>query len=257
VIRKRSKLSLWKLHTSTVLIHSFWIKNLLFIGLLLSLGGSFLLLILEPHTLPMTTVHIEGHLINTNPQVLQTIVSEVARGGFFSIDLMRVRLKILKLPWIIDAQIYRQWPNTLLIKVQERQAIARWQNKALVDGNGNLFIVPKELFQGKTRKRNLNLPRFFGPPGSVGKILEYYTQLAPLMQAYGFSIHEFGYNARQAWYMVLDNGIKFQLGRGDKKTRLQRFIKIHQNLLSTQKLLPVYVDLRYTNGIAVLHALAD
>ncbi|MDM8561937.1 cell division protein FtsQ/DivIB [Candidatus Marithioploca araucensis] len=209
-------------------------------------------MILEPHTLPMTTVRIEGHLINTDPQVLQTIVSQVAKGGFFSIDMTTVRLAVLKFPWIKDVQIHRQWPNTLLIQVQERQVIAQWQNKALVDDEGYLFNVPLK------RKGDLGLPQFYGPPNSVGKILERYNQLAPLVNAYGFSIHEFGYNARQTWYMVLDNGIKLRLSRYDKKnTRLQRFIKVYHRLLSTQKLPPVYVDLRYTNGIAVLHALAD
>ncbi len=256
----RTKVSLWQRYAPTmVLTHLFWLKNVLFLFLLLSLLGSFLLVILDPHTLPLTVVRIEGHLINTDQKDLQALVSQVVSGGFLNVDLAAVQRAVLTLPFLKDAQVQRQWPDTLLIQVQERQAVARWEDLALVDEQGNLFIGPplREKGKGEIKQGSWGLPRFAGPLGSVGEVLKHYNRVYPLVQDAGLQIHEFGRNARSTWYMVLDNGMKLQLGRGDSDARVQRFLKVHRRMLTAQKSPPLHVDLRYTNGIAVQTALAE
>lgn len=223
-----------------------WLEKVLFIGLLLSLIASFLLIILDPNTLPITTVQIEG-LINTEPRTLQKRISSVAIGGFFDINLIIVRLSILPLPWIKNVQIYKQWPDTLRIQVQEHTAVA-WMNKSLIDNEGNKLY-------GRYSPL-MDLPRFTGSLDKVGDILKQYNQLAPLVQAAGLQqIQEFGYNARKTWYMLLNNNMKLNLGRSENKSRLQRFLKIYHRLKtpSLNKIgdKTVLIDLRYTNGIAV------
>jgi cell division protein FtsQ len=222
-----------------------WLEKVLFISLLLSLIASFLLIMLDQNTLPITTVRIEG-IVNTDPQALQKRVSSVAVGGFFEIDLTMLRLNILPLPWIKEVQIRSQWPDTLLIQVQEYTAVA-WMNKSLIDNEGNKLTV--------NRYPLMDLPRFTGPLDKADDILKHYNQLAPLVQAAGLHIKEFGYNARKTWYMLLNNNMKLNLGRGETKTRFQRFLKIYHRLKtpSLNKIgdKAVLIDLRYTNGIAV------
>ena len=119
-------LSLWLCNASMV----FLFNNMLFMGLLLSLLGRFLLLMFNPHTLPITAVRIEGDLIKTDPQVLIVTRSQVARGGFFSINLTAARLAVLA--WMKDVRVL--WPDTLVIPA--RQAVARWQDKLVRYNNG-------------------------------------------------------------------------------------------------------------------------
>ncbi|EDN65613.1 Cell division protein FtsQ [Beggiatoa sp. PS] len=102
----------------------------------------------------------------------------------------------------------------------------------------------------------MELPHFMGPPGWVGEVLKSYNQLAPLLQKKGLYIHELGCDARLAWYMVLNNGMTLKLGRGDSKTKLMRFIKFYNYLVTqksrlSQKNPVLLMDLRYTNGLAV------
>jgi len=228
-------------------------------SLLLSLMGGFGLIMLDPHTLPIKTVRIDGHLINTNPQILQTMLSQVAKGGFFDIDLTKVRLSILTLPWVKNVQIHKQWPDTLIIQIQEHIVVAWWMNKALVDIEGNLFFsYPKiQARSDSVIYKFMDLPLFTGPLNSLKDILKRYNQLAPLVSTAGLQIQEFGCNARKAWYMVLNNGMKLKLGRGDSQTRLQRFFKVYQRLvMSSGNWESLLMDLRYTNGIAVQTVLA-
>lgn len=221
-------------------------EKVLFISLLLSLSASFLLIMRDPSTLPITTVRIEG-IINTEPRSLQKRLSSVAVGGFFEIDLTMVRLNILPLPWIKEVQIRKRWPDTLLIQVQEHTAVAWWMNKSLIDNEGLQLAV--------SRYPLMDLPQFTGPLDKADDILKHYNQLAPLVQAAGLQIQEFGYNVRKTWYMLLNNNMKLNLGRGESKTRLQRFLKAYHRLKtpSLNKIgdKTVLIDLRYTNGIAV------
>lgn len=265
-VRKNPKLLLWQRYTPTLLFHHlWWLKNMLFVGLLFSFVGSILFFLFDPHTLPVTTVQIEGHLQQTDPKILQMLVSQVAIGNFLNINPTVIRRTVVTLPWIKDAQIFRQWPNTLRIRIQEYQAVAWWNKQAFVDELGHLFTKP---FLSEKRRhnhlptirnektKNLKLPWFMGPPKRVGEVLKRYRQLAPLLQKKGLHIHELGCNARLAWYLVLDNGMKLKLGRNESKTKVQRFLNIY-NRLAMQLRKPsgknsvLHVDLRYTNGLAV------
>ncbi len=213
------------------LIHFQRLKNVLFLGLLLSFLSSFSLFILDPHTLPMTTVQITGNLINTDQKVLQSLVSQVAKGGFFEINPAQIQKTVLTMPWIKNVQVHKQWPNTLNIQIHERIAVARWQELTIVDDDGQLFAVSPEMDKEPSGQGNLKLPRFTGPPDSVGEIFERYNQLVPRIASAGLKIHELGCNARKAWYMILDNGMKLRLGSGESEIQLQRFLKVHNYLI--------------------------
>ena len=226
--------------------------KLLLIALSLSLFGGLLLLFFAPHTLPITNIRVEEHLVNTNPQALQATLSQVAQGSFFSVDLTAVQLAVLTLPWVKEAKVQRQWPDTLILKIQERQAIARWQAQTLVDKEGHLFTVPQS-----SVTKSMNLPILSGPVGSAAQVFKHYQFLSPLVQAVGLQIQKLSLSVRLAWQINLDNGIKLMFGRDDSELRIRRFLKVYRRLLKTPKSRPVFVDLRYTNGMAVQMALAE
>jgi len=268
----------WERLPTTTLTPLFWVKNILIIGLSLSLTGTLLLWLLEPHTLPLTKVQIEGTLINIDPQDLQAVVSRVTLGGLLSLDVAAVRRVLLSIPWIQDVRIYRRWPDTLLIQIQEREAVASWYDKAIVDPKGHLFVVPTHWLKNRPvkGKDGSDLPRFKGPSGSVKLILERYYPLTKLIQSAGLKIKELGYDSRQAWYMVLNQGIHLQLGRGDSEAQVQRFLQVYQRIITpfaslcakaetrsplcqnpSENNLITQIDLRYTNGVAVRKPLVE
>jgi cell division protein FtsQ len=250
---------------------------MLIIGLSLSLTGTLLLWLLEPHTLPLTQVQIEGNLINIDPQDLQAIVARITKGGLLSLDVAAVRRVLLSVPWIQAVRIYRRWPDTLLIQIQEREAVAYWYDKAIVDSKGYLFVVPTRWLKNKPRdKAGSYLPRFKGPTGSAKRILQHYYSLKQLIQSAGLKIIEFSYDSRQAWHLLLNHGLHLQLGRGNIELRVQRFLQVYQHIMTPSAslsataatILPLgqlprednlitQVDLRYTNGIAVRTTLAE
>ncbi|MDY6993781.1 MAG: FtsQ-type POTRA domain-containing protein, partial [Pseudomonadota bacterium] len=197
-------------------------------------------------TLPIKLIRIEGQHY-TSPQQLKALVSGI-QGGGFSIDLMQLETRLLNLPWITTLQIHRQWPATLVIQIQERQPLARWQSPstpsvtealALVDTEGQLFTIPfkqKALEeQPLTYAHVFKLPLFNGLSSNLDNIFLYYQKINTLLSALDLSIQELGCNARRAWYIVLTNGIKLLLGAQDSYTSLQRFTQTYPHILETQK----------------------
>ncbi|NJO16499.1 MAG: FtsQ-type POTRA domain-containing protein [Thioploca sp.] len=277
-LTQRQRLLGWKRFKTTILTPLFWIKNMLIIGLSLSLVATLLLWLFEPHTLPLTRVQIEGTLINVDPQNLQAIVSQVTKGGLLSLDVASVRRVLLSVPWIQDVRIYRHWPDTLFVQIWEREAVAYWHDKAIVDPKGHLFVVPPRWISNRKikDKAGSDLPRFKGPSGSAKLILERYYPLKKIIQLAGLKIEELGCDNRQSWYMVLNQGLHLQLGRGNNETRVQRFLQVYHRIitpltalcLKAESISPLcqqtsgdnlmtQIDLRYPNGIAVRKPLAE
>jgi cell division protein FtsQ len=225
-----------------------------------------MLWILDPHTLPLTKVQIEGKLIYTPPQYLKALIGYKAKGGFFNIDLQAIRLALLNLPWIKEVTIYRRWPNTILIALRERQFVAYWREDNLVDTEGDLLataalpiIQPSHTEPNAQSFTQLKLPRFYAPSREyLQELLSNYNILNRLTQKAGLTIRELGCDSRQSWYLLLEQRIKLWLGHDHLDDRLQRFLKIRHRLIipcqspcDPRKNFITYIDLRYTHGMAV------
>ena len=68
----------------------------------------------------------------------------------------------------------------------------------------------------------------------------------------GLEIGELSLDRRGAWSMQLSNGTRVQLGRESARERLQRLLVSWDSLMLEEAAPPQDVDLRYTNGFAVL-----
>ncbi|WP_448580259.1 cell division protein FtsQ/DivIB [Thermaurantiacus sp.] len=68
------------------------------------------------------------------------VYDAVLSGGSDALILVRpadVRARLLELPWVLDADVRRRWPDTLVVRIVERQPIAIWQaggRYRLIDG---------------------------------------------------------------------------------------------------------------------------
>lgn len=233
----------------------FWLKNLLFIGIIVGLLSGFLVWLFDPSTLPITTVQVEGNS-KTSPEALQAAITTYTVGGFFNLEVQALRAVILKLPWVKEALVQRVWPATLQIRLQEYQAVALFQP---VDKKEKWMVVSQEGTLFELPVLPTGLPIFTGPSNKVPEMLIYYTIFKSVLETNGLQINIFGCDTRQAWFMVLNKRIRLLVGRGNPDTRLKRFLKVYQYIVPSSFLnqsiqgesAVLYVDLRYTHGIAV------
>lgn len=65
-----------------------------------------------------------------------------------ALDLQAARQRVLALPWVNGADIERILPDTLIIRLKERQPVALWQHQGkftLIDATGKPIVQTAEL----------------------------------------------------------------------------------------------------------------
>lgn len=204
---------------------------------------------------PVNHVAIDGELQHADRQRIASVIGESIVRGFWRSDLLALKQKLEAEPWIRHAHIRRQWPDNLTVTLNEQVPVAYWQERALLNDHGEVFM-PGKLPQ-------LALPHLIGPDGSQSQMMQDYQWLVQQFAPMQMQPMLFGLDAKGSRRVVLDNGIEIALGDGELGPKLQRLERIFAGQLGPRREQIARIDMRYTNGLAVRwrdnigHALAD
>lgn len=201
----------------------------------------------KPETFPVTQFQIEGRLIHEAPQAVQKITASDMHGGFFSLDVSAVKAKLLSMPWIAEVSFRRVWPNTLVVQIDEHEALARFGKNGVLTTKGQIFYPDEKTIPD-------NLPVFSGPDNQAENLFHFYQILNALSKTLGLTVIVLNVNAENSWDLTLSNHIQVILGRIDALKRFQQFVLIYPKILATSKQSIALIDLRYPNGVAVQYA---
>jgi len=198
----------------------------------------------NPQTLPVKKIRVHGAFVNVDEAMLHRAVTGVIAGGYFNVDVERVREVVEELPWVSNASVRRVWPDTLSVSVVEQQPVAVSNKAGLINANGDVF---KPL--NKTAEKSL--PVFEGNASSNKLMLSKYHEMNNLLVSIDRKIIYLKLDARHAYELKLDNGLKVVLGRGNTIHRLERLTRIYNKILAARINDIDVIDLRYTNGMAI------
>ncbi len=114
--------------------------------------------------------HVEVHGIGNGPRL--AVIAAALEGptnSMLLVDLGGARARLRALPWVADASVARRLPDTLIVDVTERRAVALWQfhhRLAVIDATG----VP---LTGARLDRFASLPLVVGADANrhVGELL--------------------------------------------------------------------------------------
>jgi cell division protein FtsQ len=161
-----------------------------------------------------------------------------------SIDLGELRARVKAIDWVDRVSAGRQWPDTLIVRVTEHQAAARWGEEGLLNVRGELFTEHSE-------HAFPELPSLAGPSGSEQEVAKRYLAVRGRLAEADLKLERLSMDQRGAWSLVLGGGQEIRLGRRDIDERLLRFFDVVAPALAGELPRVSYVDLRYTNGFAV------
>lgn len=198
----------------------------------------------NPQTLPVNKIRVHGAFVNVDEAMLHRAVNNVVAGGYFNVDVERVREVVEDLPWVNKASVRRVWPDTLSVSVVEQKPVAISKLKGLINSSGDVF---KPL--NKTVSKSL--PVFDGDASLNKLMLSHYHDMNKLLSAINLNITYIKVDARHAVELKLDNGLRVVLGRGNSIDRLERFMRIYHKVLASRINDIAVIDLRYTNGMAI------
>jgi cell division protein FtsQ len=209
-------------------------------------GGLYLgvTALMDPNFLPLKVVRTDGKFRYMQRQDLEHAVGNLSRGGFLTVDVAAIRDRAKSLPWVDKVSVRRVWPDSLQLWVEEHVPLSRW-------GKGAVLNVRGEVFHPKPSSIPAGLPHLFGPDGSEQELAKNYIQIKIRVASLGLKIKELAMDERRAWTVKLNSGLVVRLGNKDVEDRLARFYSIYP-LLKADKRQLITVDLRYTNGVAII-----
>lgn len=226
-------------------------------AVVLALIGSGVWWVSQRPMFTLRTVTVESmygmELKHVNKLTLRAGVVGRIKGNFFTTNLEQVRTAFESVPWVRRATVRREWPDQLIVEVEEHEPLGTW-------GEGRLLSVKGDVFTANLAEADEEhpLPELGGPDGSEKEVLARFGELRAWFAPLKLAPEKLSLSGRYAWTVKLDNGMSVALGReADKttlKTRVDRLVNIYPQLA---RLIPdgiQTVDMRYPNGLALTAA---
>jgi cell division protein FtsQ len=229
--------------------------NALFAAALLTLLGGGLWWVAQRPVFTLRAIRIEGvqqtPLRYVSASTVKTTALPRIRGNFFTANLDVVRSAFEAVPWVRKAAVRREWPNKLIVTLEEHRPLATWGE------DGKLVSIKGDVFTANLAEAEEDgeLLQFDGPTGSEGEVVERFHDLRAWLAPIGLTPSVLRLSDRYAWTVQLNNGMTVELGReqsGDiLKTRVERLISVYPQLVAQLQDRIDSVDMRYPNGLAL------
>jgi len=190
-------------------------------------------------------VVVDGRLVRVNPAHVSAVIREELRGTFFTLRLADARASLQRVPWVKSVALRRRWPDGLEVSLSEHEPLARWNDNALVDTEGEAFNADY----------NGELPQLTGPEGSAALVADRFRDFGKTLAPRSLSIAELRLSPRGAWQLRTSGStpLTIELGRNTPGERLARMVSYYSRTLGALARAGTrveYVDLRYRNGFA-------
>src|SRR5690606_2708534 len=187
---------------------------------------------------------IESTFQRVTPIQIEATVAPSLEEGFWSLDLDELRTRLEALAWVDSSELRRRWPDTLVVRITEHRAAARWGDEGLLNARG-------ELLAARPERGVPELPGLPGPAGSEREVARLYLDLRERLIDAHLTIDTLYLDERGSWRLVLASGQEVRFGRHDVEERVDRFFTVAAPALARELHRVRYIDLRYTNGFAV------
>lgn len=194
---------------------------------------------------PVTQLTVQAEFKHVTPDQLRALVMPHLGKGFFALDLDAVQKAVAALPWVESVQARKRWPDTLMLRIYERQPFARWNDKQLISRQGLVFDAPDSDDTGA-------LPKLSGPDSRLAEVVSFYAETHKAFAGTHLDITGVALTERGSWSVTTATGAQIVIGDRDQAgRRLRRFLDVYPQMTAGHTDAFAYADLRYTNGFAV------
>lgn len=177
---------------------------------------------------------------------LEAVIRDELTGTFFTMNLDRAGAALARVPWVRHVALRREWPQRLLVTIEEHEPYARWNADALVNPQGEIFVAD---FDGE-------LPQLEAADARAPEVTARLAEWTASLATSGLALSEIHVSPRGGWRLraVGPGGpLDLELGRDGPGERLARFLAVYGRtigVLARTGTRVDRVDLRYRNGFA-------
>lgn len=167
----------------------------------------------------IVAIQVQGELVHNNVVTLRANVTHRLSGNLFTMDLGTARKAFEAVPWVRTAEVRREFPNRLNVRLHEHQPVALWGD----EGESRLLNNFGEVFEANVGDVEAdNLPRLSGPADQSTQLLAMYRLLAPEFEPLDAVVEHLELTDRGSWRVQLDSGTAIELGRGTPAEVIER-----------------------------------
>ncbi len=210
--------------------------------------------VFRPDAFPVEDLRIVGNLDRVDPGALERVIQPLARGNLFAVDLERLEAAAESVPWVHRATVRRQWPRTVVVRVEEQRPVARWGAHRWVNRAGELVVLPEYVDD--------TLPVLAGPDSTQAEVLDRFRRWRALLEPVGLRLTALTLTSRRVWQARLEptqavsgqpelRELRLTVGRQGIDARLERFARVYAGMQSGTWAQAEEIDLRYPNGFSV------
>lgn len=195
---------------------------------------------------PATILVSNQGLTATEYQTLQQTMSQQTVSSFFTNDLQSLRDIAMRLAWVDQVSVTRDWQRGIVITALPKQAVANFGTERLVDAKGEVF-VPAE-------SSDLRQPQFATLQGSIDQasvIMQQMQQINDWYAPLDMQVEDIILTPRMTWLVRFDNGLRVIV---DNENTAQKLLSLSQLLaaqLNNRLSEMQSIDLRYKNGFTI------
>lgn len=203
----------------------------------------------------LTEIHVRAvsgkPLRYVDESTVRSAAVQRLRGNFFSMDLAAARAAFETVPWVQHASVRREWPNKLVVTIDEFVALGTWGEQGrLISVDGVLFTANLDEAEQEGK-----LPALDGPDESAREVAQRMFDLRDWLAPVKLTPRALSLSKRYAWSARLDNGVVVNLGRANDraalKARIDRLVSVYPRLASALPGRIESIDMRYPNGLAL------
>lgn len=203
----------------------------------------------------VNNVVVLGDVRYVDMQELERITRNHLKFSKAAADLHALQGKLLDLPWVKQLAVAKEYPDKLVLDIQEHHVVLRQTSGELIDDQGKRFGVNLNSYKEKKPamyKALMQLPLLDAPDYAQETAWKQFQAVQNRMAVSDFTLQALQLDERGSWQLTLQSGLVLKLGSEALLKRLQVFLAIAAPRLKTQLSKLRYVDLRYSNGFAVM-----
>lgn len=191
----------------------------------------------------INNVKVSGNAQTSEIDILERLGLD-GTTSLMALDVAETREKLKGLPWVLDAEVRKVYPDTVSIKLKEKTAFGIWQHGqdlSLIQEDGTVIAALRD-------NKFAYLPLFVGPDAGIGahEIMADFNQWPDIKKR----VKAFMRVAGRRWDLKLDNGVIVKLPEHEMERAMADLSQFDHD----QKILErdiVAVDLRLADRTTV------
>lgn len=196
---------------------------------------------------PPATVQVEPKGLSASQyQALQQTMSQQTVSSFFTNDLQSLRDVAMRLAWIDQVSVTRDWQRGIIITALPKQAIANFGTERLVDAKGAVFVPVDNAELGQIQFATLQ-----GGITQAPAIMQQMQQINDWYAPLNLGVEDIILTPRMTWLIRFDNGLRVIVDNENTAQKLLSLSQLLSNQLNNRLDEMQSIDLRYKNGFTI------